>query len=397
MATSRLSFSFFLTSLLLLLLLLLIRVKSQEGGVGINYGQIANNLPSPSRVAVLLRSMNITRVKLYDADPNVLFSFSNSQVDFMIGLGNEFLHNISSDPNKAQIWIQQRLSPHITKTRITTIVVGNEIFKTEDQDLITNLLPAMKSVYSGLLNLGLEKQVTVTSAHSLDILSTSYPPSSGLFKQEFVQFLKPILDFQSQIGAPFLINAYPFFAYKDSPKEIPLEYVLFQPNQGMVDPNTNLRYDNMLFAQVDAVYSAIKTLGHTDLEVRISETGWPSRGDESEIGASPENAALYNGNLLRLIRERRGTPAKPTVPIDVYVFALFNENLKPGPVSERNYGLFYPDGKPVYNVGLEGYLPDIIYSSRAATFKIMKLWRVVMGLAVGGGLILDMGGKLKIR
>lgn len=49
---------------------------------GINYGQIANNLPSPSRVSVLLQTLNVSRVKLYDADPNVLQAFSNSQVDF---------------------------------------------------------------------------------------------------------------------------------------------------------------------------------------------------------------------------------------------------------------------------------------------------------------------------
>ncbi|KAL0667634.1 hypothetical protein Bca4012_030338 [Brassica carinata] len=78
----------------------------------------------------------------------------------MIGLGNEFLQNMSTDPTKAQSWIQQRLQPHITKTRITSIVVGNEIFKTNDRVLISSLLPAMKAVYSALTNLGLEKQVT---------------------------------------------------------------------------------------------------------------------------------------------------------------------------------------------------------------------------------------------
>ncbi|PHT43676.1 Glucan endo-1,3-beta-glucosidase 10 [Capsicum baccatum] len=40
--------------------------------IGINYGQIANNLPTPSRVLYLLRSLNVTRVKLYDADRNSL-------------------------------------------------------------------------------------------------------------------------------------------------------------------------------------------------------------------------------------------------------------------------------------------------------------------------------------
>ena len=174
MATRILFFFFFKVLLLFLALSDSFSATSNGQGVGINYGQIANNLPSPARVAVLLRSLNITRVKLYDADPNVLSSFSNSQVDFMIGLGNEFLQNMSTDPTKAQSWIQQRLQPHITKTRITSIVVGNEIFKTNDRVLISSLLPAMKAVYSALTNLGLEKQVTVTSAHSLDMLHV-YP------------------------------------------------------------------------------------------------------------------------------------------------------------------------------------------------------------------------------
>ncbi|KAJ7981171.1 putative Glucan endo-1,3-beta-glucosidase [Quillaja saponaria] len=240
-------------------------------GVGINYGQIANNLPSPSRVSVLLQSLNISRVKLYDADPNVLAAFSNSNVEFIIGLGNEYLQN-TPDPLKAQTWIQQHVQPYLSLTRITCITVGNEVFSGNDTQAMSNLLPAMKTVHDALVNLGLDKQVS---------------------------------------------RYHCAFSYH------------FSPNQGMIDPNTNLHYDNMLFAQLDAVYAAIKAMGHTDIEVRISETGWPSKGDPNEAGATPENAGLYNGNLLKIIEEKQGTPGNPSVPIDIHVFALFNEDLKP--------------------------------------------------------------------
>ena len=337
-------------------------IRTMSVGIGINYGQIANNLPSPSRVAILLQSLNISRVKLYDADPNVLFAFSRSDVNFIIGLGNEYLQNMS-DPEEALAWVQQNVQTHISQTQITCITVGNEVFNSNDSQLRSNLLPAMQSVYNALVNLGLDKQVSITTAHSLNILANSFPPSAGTFKPDLAEFIQPILHFHSMVKSPFLINAYPFFAYKDSPAQVPLEYVLFQPNQGMTDPITNLHYDNMLYAQIDAVYAAIKAMGHTDIQVQVSETGWPSQGDMNEVGATPENAGLYNGNLLRRIQSGQGTPAKPSVPIDIYVFALFNEDLKPGPASERNYGLYYPDGTPVYNIGLQGYLPELLYSS----------------------------------
>lgn len=84
-------------------------VPIYSGGVGINYGQIANNLPSPSRVALLLESLNITRVKLYDADPNVLLAFSNSNVYFIVGLGNEYLQNMT--PSKLKIGFNSIFKP----------------------------------------------------------------------------------------------------------------------------------------------------------------------------------------------------------------------------------------------------------------------------------------------
>ncbi|XP_047939126.1 glucan endo-1,3-beta-glucosidase 14-like isoform X3 [Salvia hispanica] len=326
-------------------------------GVGINYGQIANDLPAPSRVASLLSSLNITRVKLYDADPNVLSAFANTQVDFVIGIGNELLQKMS-DPSQAQAWLEQHVKPYTPQTKITCITVGNEVLTGNDtQHLLPYLLPAMQSVNAAVTNLGLNKEISVTTAHSFAILSSSFPPSSGAFRPDLAEYIQSILNFHTQTHSPFLINAYPFFAYKASPAEISLSYALFQPSPGTIDATTNLHYDNMLFAQIDAVYAAIKAMGHSDIQVKVSETGWPSKGDVDEVGATPENARLYNSNLLKRIQQNQGTPARSSVPLDIYVFALFNEDLKTGPVSERNYGLFYPDGTPVYNVGLQGYIP----------------------------------------
>ncbi|RZR96131.1 hypothetical protein BHM03_00025081 [Ensete ventricosum] len=174
----------------------------------------------------------------------------------------------------------------------------------------------------------------------------------GSFKPEMANLVVPFLQFLAATKSPFWINAYPYFAYKDSPAKVPLDYVLFNPNAGMVDPYTKLRYDNMLYAQVDAVIFAIARLGYGGVEVRVSETGWPSKGDPNEVGATVENARAYNRNLLLRQMRSEGTPVRPNQRLEVYLFALFNEDMKPGPTSERNYGLYQPDGTMVYNVGL---------------------------------------------
>lgn len=339
--------------------------------VGINYGQIGNNLPEPSEVVALLESLGINRVKLYDSDPRVLKAFANTDVEFIIGISNEDVQNMK-DASTAEAWVIQHVEDHLSSgTRITSVTVGNEVLSGEDGVLMHDLVPAMQTVYGALVKLGLDKKVQVTTAHSVSILETSYPPTDGAFRQDIAgKYIDPLLKFHSKTGSSFLINVYPFFAYKDDPTSVSLDYVLFKPDKGITDPNSNLHYDNMLFAQIDSVHSAIERMGYKDIVVVVSETGWPSKGDSDETGASLENAATYNRNLIQKIgtNDAVGTPMKPSAPIDVYLFALFNENMKPGPTSERNYGLFYPDRTPVYELPndqkyTDNILPYEYYSS----------------------------------
>lgn len=320
--------------------------------LGINYGQVANNLPSPDQALILINSLKITKTRIYDTNPQVLTAFANSSIELIITVPNEIVGELTN-PQQALQWVMTNVQPYIPTTKITGIAVGNEVYTTEDEALMSNLVPAMIALHSALVQLSLDSSIYISTANSLAVLENSYPPSLGSFKPELVPLLTPFLQFLDTTKAPFWINAYPYFAYKNDPIRVPLDYVLFNPNStGMVDPYTNLHYDNMLYAQVDAVTFAIARMGYEGIEVRVSETGWPSKGDGDEIGATMDNARVYNRNLLLRQMENEGTPLKPNQKLDVYLFALFNEDLKPGPTSERNYGLYQPDGTLAYNVGL---------------------------------------------
>lgn len=147
-----------------------------------------------------------------------------------------------------------------------------------------------------------------------------------------------------------MVNPYPFFGLQAAKPET-LNYALFKPNGGVFDPATGINYTNMFEAQMDAVFSAMKKVGYDDVEIVVAETGWPSAGDPNEPAASLDNAVSYNGNLMKHVNSGKGTPLMPNRTFETYIFALFNENLKPG-VAEQNYGLLNADFTPVYDVGL---------------------------------------------
>ena len=107
-----------------------------------------------------------------------------------------------------------------------------------------------------------------------------------------------------------------------------------------------------IISQVDAVHSALKSVGFEKVEIVVAETGWPSRGDPNEVGPSVDNAKAYNGNLIAHLKSMVGTPLMPGKSVDTYIFALYDENLKPGPSSERAFGLFKTDLSMAYDAGL---------------------------------------------
>ncbi|XP_020091131.1 glucan endo-1,3-beta-glucosidase 10 [Ananas comosus] len=338
-------------SLLLLLSLLSSKHSAEGGSIGVNYGRVANNLPPPPKVVELLKSQGITQVKLYDADPGVLRAFAGSGIRVVVALPNELLAAAASRPGYALGWVQRNVAAYYPATQIAAVAVGNEVFASP-RNLTALLVPAMTNVHAALARLGLDAAVKVSSPIALTALRASYPPSAGAFRSDLAEpVMRPMLDLLGRTGSYLMVNAYPFFAYSANAALISLDYALFRPNAGVLDPGSGLKYYSLFDAQVDAVYAAMGAVGGEEVRVVVSETGWPSKGDGKETGAGAGNAAAYNGNLVRrVLSGNAGTPRRPQGDVDVFLFGLFNEDLKPGPTSERNYGLFYPSEDKVYDI-----------------------------------------------
>ncbi|KAJ4824399.1 hypothetical protein Tsubulata_036116, partial [Turnera subulata] len=323
-----------------------------ESFIGINYGQVADNLPPPPATARLLQSTSIQKVRLYGSDPAIIKALANTGIGIVIGAANGDIPALASDPNFAKNWVNTNVVPFYPASQIILITVGNEVMTSGDQNLMSKLLPAMQNVQNALNDASLGGKVKVSTVHSMAVLKQSEPPSSGCFDPSYGDLMKGLLGFNNATGSPFTINPYPYFAYRSDPRPETLAFCLFQPNAGRVDGNTKIKYMNMFDAQVDAVRSALNAMGFKGVEIVVAETGWPYKGDNDEVGASIENAKAYNGNLIAHLRSMVGTPLMPGKSVDTYLFALYDEDLKPGPGSERAFGLFKPDLTMTYDAGL---------------------------------------------
>ncbi|CAN6281604.1 unnamed protein product [Urochloa humidicola] len=321
--------------LLGVLQLLRLPLAAPQSFVGINYGDVADNLPPPSSTARLIQSTTISKVRLYGTDPAVVSAFAGTGISLLLGATNGDIPNLASSPAAAAAWVAAHIPS--TSPSVSTVSVGNEVLFADDPSLAAQLVPAMQNLHDALPP---NSSVKVSTVHAMDVLASSDPPSSGAFKPELSAALDPLLAFLSKTGSPFLINPYPYFAYLSDPRPETLAFCLFQPNAGRPDAGSGLTYTNMFDAMVDAVRAALDAKGYKDVDIVVAETGWPHKGDADEAGATVENARAFVSGLVSHLRSLAGTPRAPGKSVDTYIFAVYDEDLKPGKGSERYFGLF---------------------------------------------------------
>ncbi|XP_068661207.1 glucan endo-1,3-beta-glucosidase-like [Aristolochia californica] len=340
MSTSMTSLFIFSMPFVVFLLLPCLDVAGGQS-IGVCYGMVANNLPRAQEVIDLYRSHNIGKMRLYSPSHNALEALRGTDIEVVVDVPNENLQEFASSSSAASAWVDENIRRYWPSVRFKYIALGNELIPSSNAQFI---LGAMQNIYRALESAGLKDRIKVSTAVSMGVLKTSYPPSEGAFGDDLLEYLVPIARFLASTGAPFLANVYPYFSYLGDPSDISLPYALFTASSVIVRDGS-LGYHNLFDAMVDALYSALERVDASNVEVVVSESGWPSQGSSA---ASHENARTYNQNLIRHVH--KGTPKRSGRPIETYLFAMFNENQKPGAETEQHFGLFYPNKKPVYTI-----------------------------------------------
>ncbi|KAJ8445142.1 hypothetical protein Cgig2_029514 [Carnegiea gigantea] len=284
-------------------------------------------LPSSSEVVSLYKRENIPLMRLFEPEPEVLEALKGSGIKVALGIRNEDVPYLANDVNMAIVWVNNNVVPYAKDVNFGWITLGNEMVPGDGSELIPQ---AMNNILSGLNGVGLTG-IKVSTVVSSAVLGETYPPSAGDFTSEARGPMTGIIEWLVGTDNPILFNVYPYFAYMASPDEIPLGFALFDTDQPIIDGE--YKYYSLFEAMVDAFYAALEKNGGRKLTLVVSETGWPTAGNEPHASKMKQT----------------GTPRRPADILDIFLFAMFNEDEKP-PGVEQHWGIHYANMDPVYTL-----------------------------------------------
>ncbi|CAH1442139.1 unnamed protein product [Lactuca virosa] len=327
--------------LLVDLLVFIITVAQDAQPVGVCYGRVGDDLPSQQDAVNLYKINNITRMRIYDPDRATLQALKGTNIELIIGVPNDALQSLSQQ-SAANTWVRNNIQNY-SDVRFRYVAVGNEVDPNNaNSQYVSYVLPAMRNLHNAITAAGLGNQIKVSTATYAGLLGVSYPPSNGAFNDNAREFIEPIIRFLAENNSPMLVNIYPYFVDANGN----LLYALFL-SPGTVVSDNGRNYSNLFDAILDAHYAAQASLGGENVEIVVSESGWPSAGGDAWTF---QTAETYYKNLIAHVTGITGTPAKPGRSIETYLYSMFDEGMKPGAESERHFGIFSPDGRPKYQL-----------------------------------------------
>ncbi|GAB4851649.1 hypothetical protein Ancab_031052 [Ancistrocladus abbreviatus] len=233
--------------------------------IGVRFGLVGDDLPSNQQVVAIYNQYNVQRMRIHDPYSPLCDALHDSNIELMIGVGNQDLPSVASSQASGNSWVQKKILSYHPDVRFRHIAVGNEVRPDNTENggaqSAPCVAPAMRNIQNAINQAGLGGQIKVSTAWELGILSTLYPPS----------------------GAP-----------------------------GVGVQDGQYGYQNLFDAMVDTVYSAFEKAGTGSVEIVMSETGWPTAGGKQ---TDVDTAMTYYSNLFQHLKY--GTPKRPGKPMEI--------------------------------------------------------------------------------
>ncbi|KDP45782.1 hypothetical protein JCGZ_17389 [Jatropha curcas] len=323
--------------------------------IGVNWGTTASHpLPAP-KVVELLKSNNISKVKLFDADPLVLQALSGSHIGVTVGIPNSMLKSLNSSLKAAESWVHDNVTRYFSSgsnaVRIEYIAVGDEPFHLSYNDQFHPfVIGAAINIQTALSRANLASQMKVVVPCSYDIVqSESSLPSKGIFRTDLNKTMIELLTFLRKHHSPFFVTISPFISFHQN-KNITLDFSLFK--EGAHPRNDGRRtYKNTFDLSYDTVVTALSNVGFPEMDIVVSKIGWPTDG---AANATSSIAGTFMKGLMDHFHSKSGTPLRlRELPLETYIFSLLDEDQRSIVAGnfERHWGLFTFDGQAKYRVG----------------------------------------------
>ncbi|KAG9140816.1 hypothetical protein Leryth_022546 [Lithospermum erythrorhizon] len=367
------------TKLSIMLCVFVVFMGSKGSSLGVNWGTMSSKQLSPKSVVKMMIDNGFDKVKLFEADDKILEALIGTDIEVMLAVPNNMLQEISQNPLAAADWVDANVTTYCYSggVKIRYVAVGNEPFLQAYNGTYLQLtLPALKNIQEALNHAGLGEDVKATVPFNADIYFSpeSNPvPSAGDFRPEIRDLSIEIISYLYSYGAPFVVNIYPFLSLYSN-VYFPFDFAFFDgPNKPMRDGK--YVYTNVFDANLDTLVWAMAKAGYPDMKIIVGEVGWPTDGNKH---ANIQNAKRFNQGLIKHVLSGEGTPAWKGV-LDIYLFGLIDENAKsiaPGSF-ERHWGIFEFDGKPKYELDLEGKGRSIGLSAVEGVGYMEKKWCVL--------------------
>uniref|UniRef100_A0A2N9FIH0 glucan endo-1,3-beta-D-glucosidase n=1 Tax=Fagus sylvatica TaxID=28930 RepID=A0A2N9FIH0_FAGSY len=327
---------------------------ARVGAIGMNWGTTASHPLPPPKVVELLKSNNITKVKLSDADPLVLQALSESNIGVTVGIPNTMLRSFNSSKKAAESWVHDNVTRYFSNggsgVRIEYVAVGDEPFlQRYGEQFLPFVIGAATNIQAALIKANLEGKVRVVVPCSFDaFLSESNLPSKGHFRSDVNKTMIQLLTFLSKHNSPFFVTISPFITLHQN-KNISLDFSLFKETAHRHN-DSRRTYKNSFDLSYDTLVNALWTVGFPKIDIVVAQIGWPTDG---ATNATSSVAETFMKGLTNHLRSKLGTPLRPRdPPIEIYIFSLLDEDQRSITTGnfERHWGVFTFDGQAKYHV-----------------------------------------------